>query len=111
MQDDLDIPEFLKRPPETAEQADARRKRMRNWKPKQSEIKEARVTQNFDREGRPLPRSMDEGSWALLRSMEKEAERKDKAQSAERFRLLKIERDEKRRIKAEAKATKTATVC
>jgi hypothetical protein len=111
MIDMLDIPEFLRRT-ETPEEATKRRKRMRHDQIEMRPTTKAdHIRRNYDREGRLLPREMDEGSWALLRSLEKDAVAKERAEKTERFRLLKIEREEKRRIKAEAKAAKAEVIC
>jgi hypothetical protein len=107
------IPPFLnaRDPVNAVRRLEARR----NWKQRpavREEKAKAKVKINRDAEGRPLPASMDEGSWALLRSIEGAAAKEEKARKEEAFRLLKVARDEKAEIKRQAKVTKSqGTAC
>jgi len=59
-----------------------------------------------DREGRPLPASLDDAGRALLRQIEKADTAKQKADDKERFRILAAQRAEKAAIKKAAKEAK-----
>lgn len=61
---------------------------------------------NRDKQGRPLPRHMDAGSWAVLAIVERDEKVKAKeteAEKDERFRLIEVARQEKAAIKRAAK--------
>jgi hypothetical protein len=109
----LDIPDFLRREPLTPEQlSKLRRKTAKLADENRPAIPQADFKVNRDSEGRPLPRNMDAGSWALLRSIEKEnkvKEKEDEAAKKERFRLLAAERAEARAIKKAAREAHKAT--
>ena len=77
MTDDLEIPAFLRRDPETPAAAAKRLRKFRTLQPSRKwNDGDARI--NRDRHGRSLPRSMDDASWALLRSIEREEVRRDR---------------------------------
>lgn len=101
--DELDIPDFLRREPLTPEQAESLHRRMKNWKPTLFRSDEKRKVE-YDREGHALPASLDAAGRALLHSMEKASAAKEKADKAERFRVLAVQRAEKAAIKKAAKA-------
>jgi hypothetical protein len=100
---DLSIPPFLslKDPDNLAAWKEGRK----SWTPRRIKA-EAKALGNRDAEGRGLPRSMDAGSWALLRSIEKASKTQADEDKAERFRLLAVARAEKAEVKAAAKAAK-----
>ena len=103
MADDLTIPTFLDlRIPANL---DRWREGRKNWRPSRARREEQRKVPR-DSQGRALPRSMDAGSWALLREIETAEARAREAAKAERLRILKANREERQRIKAEAKAQK-----
>ncbi len=99
MIDDLAIPAALdlKDPEVRARHDEARR----NWKPGSTRMTgEKRAKPKTDSKGRMLPASMDDGSWALLRSQEKD----DSAKTAARLAALKELGETKRRERQELKA-------
>jgi hypothetical protein len=109
MDDELTIPDFLRRAPLTADEAmKLRRKQRRECRYGRPALSQADRKVNRDREGRPLPRNMDAASWALLAELEKTERVKQKAAKQERFRILAAERAERARIKREAKAATEA---
>lgn len=74
MNDDaLDIPQFLRREPETLEQAEARRQKYRSLRAVRPQDSGEAIRR--DSRGRPLPKSMEPASWALLRALEQAEER------------------------------------
>ena len=116
MDDGLDIPEFLRRKPETRDEQAKRLRRMR--REARGEVRPV-VTPpagaykvQYDKRGHPLPRNMEASSWALLAEIDKAdkiKEKEDEAAKNERFRILAAERAERARIKREAKAVQKAT--
>lgn len=111
MNDELDIPEFLRRPkPTPEEKKKLARKRAREAQPLAVLPPAARVKINRDKDGRPLPRGMDAGSWALLAKIEAAAVvkgKEDEAAKKERFHILGAERAAQAAIKRAAKAAHT----
>lgn len=79
----------------------------RDWKPGQTTTRgEDSPRIKTDAKGRALPTSMDETSWALLRSMERAESAERREGDKERLAKLHAEEAEKRRLKAEAREAK-----
>ncbi len=105
MPDDLDIPACLDlRIPEIKAKHEQAR---RDWKPGNVKTRgEDSPRIKTDSKGHALPASMDETSWALLRSQEREAATEAAAGKKERLGTLHAEEAEKRRLKREARDAK-----
>jgi hypothetical protein len=101
MPDDLKIPASLDlRIPEVRERHD---QALRDWKPgKAKALGEDSPRAKTDSKGRALPAGMDEGSWALLRSQEKEA----KQEGGARLAALHAEEADQRAVKRAARDAK-----
>jgi hypothetical protein len=104
MTEDLDIPTCLQRP-DTPELAAARAKLVTrlNSQDVRTVPRTERAKVERDAQGRALPKNLDAQSRALLREMEKTAAKEAAEAQAERLRLLQVARDEKARVRREAR--------
>lgn len=105
MSDELAIPACLDlRIPEIRAKHD---QALRDWKPGSVKMRgDAKPRTETDSKGRQLPAGMDEGSWALLRSQERETEKKETADKKERFAALAAMAADKRELKRAAREAK-----
>lgn len=112
MDDGLDIPEFLRRESPTPEELEKlRRKWRREDHERRPVMPAADYKVNRDRQGRPLPRSMDATSWALLAEIEKAERVKEAEKQAASNEFFRVKAAERAEIRAVKKAAKEANKC